>query len=741
MRRLSLALFLFPTLAFSQIDSTELPDAPLEEAVEDLILNSGIDEQVDYSDYLEPLEDLISDPLDLNEAGLDQLIQLPGMTAIHASRLLYHRETFGDLTSIYELQAIEGYSLSLIRQILPYVTVEKVGAKDIEANQRFPRGPSFQEVMAGLQGDWLQRMTFITEDQRGYSAPDTTFREIVDIEGNPIRIDTTLSSRYQGSPYRHYSRLRFRMGNHVSIGMVGEKDPGEQFRWNPSNRQYGYDFLSAHIALQNFGRIRRLIVGDYTLQFGQGLVLSRGLGFGKGAQVISGLKMPAYGARPYYSVNENQFLRGAMTTIGFGEFELSVFASRAFRDASVQETDTLDQEVLVAGNLQTSGLHRTLSEQANRKVIGESMAGARLEFQRGVFRSGLTHYQLRYDAPLSPSNAFYQTFAFRGDRHHLTGLDWDWVKGNVNVFGEAAVDASGAFGGTASLMSSLSSTVDASVNIRHFDRGFFSPFAYVFAERPTVASNETGVYLGLKYVPSYNWEFQTYFDQYLFPWHRFRVSYPSQGFEWMGQLSYRFNRATRIYVRLRTEQTERNPNSEVTQTLGSPVPIQRDQFRVHFQTNIDRTISLRTRFEASRFLEQGRENSYGWLLYQDLSWKYGFRWKITGRFAVFDVDNYDARIYAYENDILGFFSIPPYYRRGTRWYLILNGKLGKGWEFWARVAQTNLVDACGLEPLYPDVLGGMAGNEFVEVCEFGNGLEQINARTRTEVKLQLRWKF
>lgn len=740
-RLLFLSLVCIPVLLTAQVDTTDLPSAPLEEAVEDLILNSGIDEQVDYSDYLEPLENLARSPLDLNSARYEQLLVLPGMTGITAQRLIHHRNVFGDLTSIYELQAIEGYNMTLIRGILPYVTVDRAGAKDLDPELRFPRGPSFQEVLAGLEGEWLQRSTFIVEDQQGYSDPDTTFKEVMDLEGN-IRTDTTLSSRYQGSPLRHYTRLRFRMGNYVKFGLVGESDPGELFTWDPNNKQYGYDYLSAHFALQNFGRVKRLLIGDYTLQFGQGLILSRGLGFGKGAQVISGLKMPAYGARPYMSVNENQYFRGAAATIGAGDFEITVFGSRAFRDASFQAaTDTLDEEILQVGNLQTSGFHRTISEQANRKVIGETAFGGRLEYNRGTFRGGITHYQLQYDAPLNPGTASYQRFAFRGDHHYLTGADWDWVKGNINLFGEAAMDKSGALAGTVSLMSSISSTVDASVNVRHFDKDFFSPFAYVFAERPTAAQNETAIYLGLKYTPSYNWELQTYFDQYQFAWHRFRVSYPSNGFEWMAQATYKFNRSTNVALRLRTEQTQRNPNSEVTQILGSPVQIQRDQFRIHFSTNIDRQLSLKTRLEGSRFREADRADQFGWLLYQDLSWKYGYRWKITARYAVFNIDSYDARIYAYENDILGFFSIPPYNGRGTRWYAILNGKLGHGWEFWARIAQTHLTDACSYEALEPAQAGLPAGNEFVEVCTFGTGLEGIEADTRTEVKLQLRWKF
>ncbi len=736
-----LGLLSMPLWLVAQIDSSSMQTAPLEEALEDFILNAGIDEQVDYSDYLDPLERFARHPLDLNRASYQDLLLLPGMNSISAQRLLYHRERFGALTSIYELQAVEGYTVALIREFLPYVTVEKAGSKDLDPNLRFPRGPSFAEVKKGLEFEWLQRSSFVLEEQRGYTAPDTTFRNILDDESNVVGVDTQLSTRYQGSPFRQYTRFRGRMGNHVSFGFTGENDPGERFVWNPSNRQFGFDYLSAHLALQDFGRLKRLIIGDYTLAVGQGLVLSRGLGFGKGAQVISGLKMPSFGARPYLSVNENQFFRGGAATIGLGDWELTGFVSRAFRDASIQQVDTLDEEVLAVGNLQISGLHRTPSELRNRKAIGETIAGGRAAYAHGAFRGGVTHYQLRYDAPLQAGSANYQTFAFSGDRHHVTGMDWDWVKGNVNVFGEVALARGQSFGGTAGMMSSLAPTVDFSLGIRHFDKDFHSPFAYAFSERPLAVQNESGVYMGLRYAPNYNWELQTYFDQYQFAWQRFRAGYATQGYEWMSQLQYRPSRNTAVFLRVRTEQSERNPSTESGQILASPVGTRRDQFRIHFQTSIDRNLSLRTRLEASQFQEEGQEISRGWLLYQDISWRFGYRWRVTGRFAVFDTDDYDSRIYAYENDILGFFSIPPYYRRGTRWYLMFNGKLAKGWEFWVRVSQTNLANNCSYSAAAPAARGLPAGQEWVESCSFGTGLESISGSARTEVKLQLRWKF
>mgnify|MGYP007042166935 CR=1 FL=1 len=52
------------------------------------------------------------------------------------------------------------------------------------------------------------------------------------------------------------------------------------------------------------------------------------------------------------------------------------------------------------------------------------------------------------------------------------------------------------------------------------------------------------------------------------------------------------------------------------------------------------------------------DKSNGILLYQDLV--YSFKeipLKLSARYAIFDTDNYDTRLYAYENDLLYVFSI------------------------------------------------------------------------------------
>jgi hypothetical protein len=58
------------------------------------------------------------------------------------------------------------------------------------------------------------------------------------------------------------------------------------------------------------------------------------------------------------------------------------------------------------------------------------------------------------------------------------------------------------------------------------------------------------------------------------------------------------------------------------------------------------------------------------------------------RYAVFDTDNYGARVYAFENDLFSAFSIPAYAGKGTRFYINLNWRISRRFKLEARIDQT-----------------------------------------------------
>ena len=57
---------------------------------------------------------------------------------------------------------------------------------------------------------------------------------------------------------------------------------------------------------------------------------------------------------------------------------------------------------------------------------------------------------------------------------------------------------------------------------------------------------------------------------------------------------------------------------------------------------------------------------------------------VSVRYAMFDTDSYDTRIYTYENNALYVFSSPAYYYQGSRGYVLIRYTLLRKIDIWAR---------------------------------------------------------
>lgn len=686
-------------------------DVDLDQVIEDAIIDTETDDQTDWTFLTDNLQDLRNKPLSLNDASADQLLQLPGMNPILANNLIGYVEQFGKLTSIYELQAVPGFDAEIFRKILPYVTVRESQEKDINPSVLHPAGPSFRTIFSEGKHEFTARTIFTLEQEQGYLPPDTA-------------ADGSLSSHYAGDGARYYGRYRFRYNQNFSAALVTEKDAGEAIVWDPAKNQYGMDFYAGHVSLRDFGRLKRLVVGDYNIQAGQGLLLSTGLGFGKGSEAVNAIKRQSLGVMPYASVNENQFMRGAAATYAIENLYMTGFFSRTKLDGNVSEPDSLEDDIAIISTLQTSGLHRTEAELEGKDAVTETLYGGRLEFRKRWLHVGATHYFQQFDEMVQPSTKDYKIFDFAGQTNYLSGLDFDITRRNFNFFGEIGRSKSGGIGAIGGILASLSPKVDFALLLRNFQGNFHSFKSFTFSERPTTSQNEQGIYLGMKVTPSTKWLFATYFDQFSFPWHKFNTSYPSRGHEFLAQLDYKPSRNLQVQLRYRSDSKETNASTlPENQQLEYLIPTQRDALRLQFSYKLGMNLSMKTRVEKAwyrRGLAGSEEEKHsGFLAYQDLIWKLGWKWKLTARYAVFDAEDYDSRIYAYENDVLGFFSVPAYYGVGTRYYGIVQFQPTQSLDFWVRFARTH----------------------YYNDKTTGSSLNEIDGNRRTEIKLQARWTF
>jgi hypothetical protein len=711
-----LALYLISwTLSWAQPGRDSIPnrkdDVDLDQIIEDAIIDNETDDQTDWTFITDNLQDLRSKPLSLNQASVEQLLQLPGINAVLANNLVGYIQELGNLTSIYELQAVPGYNADIFRRILPYVVVRESSAKDVNPDILHPAGPSFKTIFQEGKHEFTARSIFTLEQEKGYSPPDTN-------------TDGSLSNRYLGNDARYYGRYRFRFNQNFSAAVVMEKDAGEAMVWNPQAGQYGFDFYAGHVALRDFGRLKRLVIGDFNIQAGQGLLLSTGLGFGKGSEAVNAIKRQSLGVMPYASVNENQFMRGVAGTYALQNFYFTGFISHTKLDGTVTQADTLEDDVAFLSSLQTSGLHRTESEMKGRDAVTETAGGGRVEFRQRWLTLGATQYHQVYGNPIQPSDKDYKLFDFSGQSNFLTGFDFDVTRRNFNFFGEVGRSQSGGMGGIGGVLASLSPKVDMALLFRKFEVDFHSFRGFTFSERPTTPQNETGTYVGIKIAPSSKWLFSGYFDQFFFQWNKFNTSYPSRGHEVLAQLDYKPSRNLQVQVRFRSDNKEINASIlPEDQKLDYLVPTHRHALRLQLSYKMGMNLTMKTRVEKAWFVRgfagSEEENHTGFLAYQDLTWKLGWKWKISARYAAFQAEDYDSRIYAYENDVLGYFSVPAYSGTGTRYYALVQFQPTKSLDLWFRLARTH----------------------YYNDKTIGSSLTEIQGNQRTEIKLQARVVF
>lgn len=648
-------------------------------------------EGVDYQSVYDALTQLYANPLDLNNATRDELEATYLLTQRQLSSLAAYRAAYGDLLSVYELQAVPEFDLPTIRRLRPFVMV--TGSQGL-----------FGAYATPTDNYLIVRYERLLEPQKGFS------EAIPDKKGN-------LPTRYLGSPGQWYARYRYSRPRAFSMGLTLEQDPGEQVVWQPSARRYGIDYVSFHAQVQNRGNWRNVLIGDYQLQIGQGLVLSAGFVLGKSAETVQTVRRPTLGARPFTSLTEYGYFRGGTATYALRPFlDITFMMARNRRDANIS-TEGAD---IVATSLQTSGLHRTLSERDDQGSLLETNVGAHVLYHnRQQVQVGLTVLRTTFDTFFRRRDLPYNQYEFTGKQNVVAGLHGGYIWRNWNLFGELARSSgsathSGGIGAVAGTLVSLTKKVDMAIVVRHYDRNFHSFYSNGFSEGSRTI-NESGAYVGVKYTVYRRLTVGGFVDYFSFPWLRYLVDKPSRGFDYLLQARYSPNRQTAFYALYHEEHKAKNL---VTGTSKAVVETIRRSYVLNADYKLRRGLSLRSRVQWGGFRYAGQPPSKGFVVVQDATLELR-RLSLSARVALFGTDDYDSRQYVYERDVLYSFSFPAYFNQGIRHYLLAQYSLNRHLDVWVRWARTDLTNQ--------DTVG--------------SDLDQVDASHKSEVKVQARWRF
>lgn len=112
-------------------------------------------------------------------------------------------------------------------------------------------------------------------------------------------------------------------------------------------------------------------------------------------------------------------------------------------------------------------------------------------------------------------------------------------------------------------------------------------------------------------------------------------------------------------------------------------------FRLGFDYDISGAFRIRSRYEYVMVkYDNFGGNNKGFLFFTDLK---AFVWKnlsVSTRFIVFQTDDYDSRVYEFEEDLRGVMSNVGLYGKGTRWYILFKYKPFTFAEFAAKYSAT-----------------------------------------------------
>lgn len=683
-----LGFVLHPAILFSQ----EVPpqqatqvEQKIEERIENLAQTA--DEETDFTEIAEALKYFSEHPVNLNKTSREELRQLGLLSDVQIENLFHHIYRYGQLLALEELQAIEGFDLNTIYSILPYVSLRTEWT---------------------AEKDWLKkafrngRHTLILRTQRTIETQSGYL---------PISEGSTFRSFYLGDPWKHYARYRFTYQRKISFGITAEKDQGEEFF---KGTQSSFDFYSAHFTIRDIGFIRSMTIGDFQLAYGQGLVAWTGLAFGKTPEAISIKKNP-YGILPYTSVNEAFFKRGAAISLGKGPLTLDVFYSSKKFDGTL--SDTLNNEETFSSFFE-SGYHRSPNELDKKNSIREKFFGGHLRFTKNRFGIGITATHTEFDKTLNPSSSLYNQFYFRGSKLTNLGADYQYLWRNVSLFGEVARSDNGAVAYLNGAMFALDPKVSFSVLNRNYPRNYHSLTSNPLRESSN-AINEKGTYFGMMIKPERRFTLTAYYDVFSFPWLRYTVHSPTEGYEYLVQMMFTPNRRLNMYVRYRMQSKPENASGDVT-PVDVPIEVNQRNYRYDVVAKVSRAFTLHSRIELVRFHKADADPENGFVILQDVTFKpLSAPVSFSLRYALFDTKSYNSRIYAYENDVLYSYSIPSYYYKGQRYYLTLRYKVKKGIDFWARYS----------------------ASVYTNRNAVGSGQDEIEGNMKSEIKMQVRFEF
>jgi hypothetical protein len=600
-------------------------EAKLSEAIiniaEDLAASESDQEAAEA--YIDRLYELAENPVDLNSVSQEEIARLFFLSDFQVKALADYSRTTGRIVSFNELANIPGFDRATAEMITPFSTLT---GKEITITDS-----------VRLRHLLISNFSIKTGKQ-----------------------DTTSL----GSPLKILTKYKFRAGN-FSGGLTLEKDQGEKFI---CPGKISTDFFSANIAYTGKGLVRNVILGDYSARFGQGTNINTG--------ISTGLSMNSQGymsatneIKPYTSTDENIFFRGIATVLSVRNMEFSLLYSKNEIDATLGTTTGKSRDFIE--NLYKSGTHNTSTLLQKKDAVSESVIGMNLSYNFGSIRIGTTLSQSRFSLPAKPDfNNPEKIYSFRGKTNKVGSFYYNSLIKRILLFGEVSGNDIKKY------------AIVQGLSFRPSDRLIINFLFWKYAPGYTSfhgkgPGGSSGSYSEQSLLGNFTFEAAKHlfvragcYIQHL-PWLKYRCSSPSWGVK--RETGIKFMPTEKLVF----DGLYSYRISMVDNMATNSIPVLKKttswslKFVVRYSVNENLTLGTRIDY---RIVDPSSRK--GFLLLEDLNYRVrSIPVSFWLRYCVFSTDDYDSRIYTWENDLLYTFSIPALYGNGSRFYFMAGWKI------------------------------------------------------------------
>ena len=542
-------------------------------------------------------------PININKATREDLEQLPFLSAQQVEALMEYKYRYGGMKSLAELM--------MIREIEPQ--------------------------MRKLLGCFI------------YAGEESKSK---------IRTKHELIACYKVD-YRHWFRYQMEQGDKLKLGLVASQDADEPF-FSGKNK-LGYDYYSPYLQLKKLGRLETLVLGNFRVSMGMGMVMNNSFSLGKIA-TLQNLGRNANGLRAHSSRSLG-FLQGAGATINLGRgIKTTAFVSYTPMDATLNSDGS-------ARTIITTGYHRTETELAKKNNLHALKTGGTIKYNGGRVHLALNALYAHLDRKLSPSKTqLYNYFKPEGTDFMNASVDYGYRGRRFTLNGETAIDGNGHI----ATINTISLTTNSGLNLMALQR--FYSYQYTSLDAQSYSDcgrvqNESGVYIGLSWQLSPKWQLAAYADYAYHPWALYRKTSSSYSLDNLMQCSFTSNH-WKLMARYRLKAYEKEHRTRIT---------------AEYTTE---NFSARTQFDGGYCAENEER---GAMLSENLA--YAYHWfRMNAGVGYFNTDSYNSRVYLYESGPLYTYSMQQFYGEGMRYWLMLRANLGKHFMLTAKVGVTNCFD-------------------------------------------------